>query len=317
MVKRIALLIFCFSFLFSATAYSFDEESYDVRRKVARRASMLMPERSGVAHVSYTYNHQSGIKDNPPGQDVTFHAIDAGGAYPIRIHDNFYLAFGTQYYLHHLRFHNVQNYLQRGSLNLHNLSLPMDAIFFLGENWLLNVNFSPMIASDMKQFSGHDVQFPGHVLAAWAFHENTALLFGLAVGKEFWHYYPFPLLGLVSRPYDSFFEFESILPSYVRFNFQVAEFVELFLQGEFEGFVWDVEGEGNVPDHFMKFIDTHAGAGANFKLIDGLYFEVWGGTEPYRKVEFRDRSNNEYSARLKMSFFVEGGLVLTEEILGL
>lgn len=305
-MKRITLLLAIVALInIPALSHAQDEDQ--------PRISRLVPERGTMPHITYTYNHRSAF-DDAPGAAVTLHALDAGGMYPIPITNRFILGAGVKYYLHHFRLHNVTDYYNTSSINVHNIGLPLDAIFIFGEDWFLNVNFTPTLSSDLKEFSGHDFQFIGSAAAGWAFHDAASLIFGVAVSKEFWQYYPFPVLGLVVRPEGSFFDLETVLPSYIRLNFQVASFVKLFAQGEFEGFVWDMKGDGAVPNHFMKMIDTHAGAGAEFKIIDGLVIEIWGGANPYREVEYRDRTGQKFKTRQKVGFFAESGISITPEL---
>lgn len=274
-----------------------------------RRIMNLMPEHNGFAHVSYSYNNPSEVK-KAPGEKVGYHEIDVGGAVPIPITDNFIFSIGAQYYLHHYRLKNVTNYYNQNSGNVHFISLPMDAIFIFGDNWTLDVNFSPSLSSDLHEISTHDFQFLGGVIAGWAFSDIASLFFGVYVSKEFWVYLPYPIIGFVVRP-GNFFELETVLPQYLRMNFKVADFAKLFLQGEFEGFVWDMEAEDTVPEHFLYFIDTRVGGGVSFKIIDGVEWEFWGGINPYREIKFRDRADQPFDSEQKMSWFAKTTISLT------
>jgi hypothetical protein len=65
-----------------------------------------------------------------------------------------------------------------------------------------------------------------------------------------------------------------VLPSYIRADFKVADFCKLFIQGDYEGSVWNIEGYGSVHNHYGKYMDTHAGAGVRFKLISNFLFAL-------------------------------------------
>ena len=98
-------------------------------------------------------------------------------------------------------------------------------------------------------------------------------------------------------------------------DFRIASFVELFAQGEFEGFVWNVHADSKVPDHFMKMYDTHVGAGANFKVYKGIHIEAWGGINPYRKYHYTNMAGVEGNVRQKLGYFAKAAIVITPELL--
>jgi hypothetical protein len=279
------------------------------------RSDLFFPTRHGLMHLSYGYNHYSAF-NNAPGEKVAYHDIDFRAMFPVVTTTQFAFLLGAKYDLHHFRLNNVTNYFTGDSKNAHMISLLMDGAFFFGDDWMLNLSFIPTISSDLKGIGSHDFQWLGGVIAGWIFSDSASMLFGIYASKEFWEYYPVPILGFIVRPEGSFFDMEVILPQYMRFNFKVADFCKLFAQGEFDGYVWDVEGDGTVPDHFLKMIDTHAGAGAKFKIIPGLFIEVWGGINPYRKYEFRDRANAEFKSRQKVGWFAETTISLGQDLFG-
>lgn len=90
----------------------------------------------------------------------------------------------------------------------------------------------------------------------------------------------------------------------------------LIIQGEFEGDVWYMRGNGGIPNHHGKFMDTHAGAGARFTVYRGIDIEAWGGVNPYRKADFRDVTGQTLARRLNMAYFGEGNIIITPEIFG-
>lgn len=312
MKKTIAttcIVVFLSLFAFQVSAYAKSERE-------GRRIDYLMPEYGNLAHVRYTYSFPAGF-NTAPNQKVAYHAFNIGGLVPIAIKDNFLFGIGSDFYLHNFRIDEVRNYYNKPGITVYNIALSLHGILFFGNDWFLDINFVPTISSDLKEWSGHDFQMNGNAVAGWAFNDWASLLFGVAVGKEFWTYMPFPVLGMVVRPEGSIFECEIVLPSYARFNFKVASFLKLFAMGKYEGFVWDMKGDGMVPNHFMKMVDTHAGAGAEFKIIKGLLFEIWGGVNPYRKYDYRDRTGNAYKDRQKTGYFIESSFSVTPEILGL
>ncbi|HPQ81813.1 MAG TPA: DUF6268 family outer membrane beta-barrel protein [bacterium] len=275
-----------------------------------KRIWRLLPERAGLVSVQYLYDGRSSVKESPPGK-LSYHDVRVRGMAPIPLCDSFVFAPGASFDLHHFRLHDVTDYLNRNTVNLYTISLSLDAMFTFGEDWILDVNVTPTVASDLKKMGRHDWQFPGFIMAGWAFSDSAALLFGIAGSKEFWTYMPYPMLGFVIRPEGSFFSFESVLPSYVRADFKVASFMKLFLQGEFEGFVWDLKGDAAMPEHFAKLIDTRAGGGARFIVTEGLEIEVWGGVNPYRKLHFADRTSTEVTSRLGVGWFAQAGIIIT------
>ncbi len=309
--RWLALLFFCTVVLTSATPADAGVTNLP---HAERRIWRLMPEMNGFAHIDYTYDSKSALK-NAPGQDISTHVIDVGGTVPIPISEHFAMGVGARSFMHHFRLHNVTNYVPGNSITGYYIGLVLDGFITLNDNWVLDVNFQPAISSDLKSIDSHDFQYPGGIVAGWAFSDISALFFGVFVSKEFWTYMPYPILGFVVRP-ENFFEFETILPQYIRANFRVADFCRLFIEGDFEGFVWDVKSRGGVPDHFVKLMDTHAGAGADFEIVKGVHFEMWGGIIPYRKMEFADRAGNAFTSRQKLGWFVKGGLVFTAELLG-
>lgn len=279
-----------------------------------RRIMNLLPERDGVAYFRYSYNNQASF-NAAPGQEVEYHVFDLAGSYPFAVSDDIFLGAGVSYDLHYFRLHNVTNYLTDSSIFVHTIGVPLDAVFVLSNDWILDVNATPMLASDLENInSGRDFQIYGHVLAGWAFADSASIFLGVAVGKMFWEYLPYPLLGFVYRPEYGFFNMEAMLPNYIRFNFDVLHYLTLFAQGEFKGYVWDVTNNGTVPNHFMKMYDSHAGAGANFKVLDGINMEVWGGINPYRKYNYRDRLGNSFNTRQNLNYFVEAKVSLTADL---
>lgn len=275
----------------------------------------LIPKEGGLVHVRGIYNHKAPFKGYS-NEEVTVIGTDVGGSIPIPFNETFALGVGAQWYMHYFRLHNVTSYYNYNNIYVHNIALLLDGVFFFGDDWFLDLNFSPTISSDMKEFSGHDLQLNFRAMAGWAFHDDMALFFGVGASKEFWTYLPYPMLGLVYRPDDPFFEFEMVLPAFLRGDFNVTSFFSVFIKGEFEGFVWDMKGDGAVPNHFMKMIDTHAGAGLDFEIIPGFHAELWGGCNPYRKYHYKDRNAQSFNVRQKTSFWVEGSLYLTAEIFG-
>lgn len=281
--------------------------------RTGRRIERLMPEEGGVAHLTYTYNHFAAFKPTP-GQKVGYFAIDFGGLAPIPVTEDFILGVGAGYCLHYFRLRNITNYYNKGGISVHDIALDLHGMFLLGDNWVIDVGFIPTIASDLKGLSVHDIQFNGNIVAGWAFSDSASLLIGVEASKKFWVYLPYPVFGLVVRPEDSFFDCEVILPKYARINFKIASFSRLFARGEFEGFVWDMTGDGAVPGHFMKMFDSRAGAGIEIKIMDGFLFEVWGGANPYRKYEYRDRGGREYEVSQDVGFFIKSTFSITPEI---
>ncbi len=279
-----------------------------------KRVWSLMPEKGGIAHISYAYNHKSDLKDSATNGRVGIQAVDVAAQVPIPITENFFIAPGAQYYLHHFMFDNITDYVDSSSINAHIITINLDAILTLNENWLLDVNFAPTISSDLKSMGRHDFQFPGRVLAVWAFNDIASMLFGVQLSKEFWTYLPTPILGFIVRPKNSFFKLEAILPAYVRMDFRVASFIELFTMAEFEGFVWNVHADSKVPDHFMKMYDTHVGAGANFRVYKGIHVEAWGGVNPYRKYHYTNMARVEGNVRQKLGYFAKATVVITSKL---
>ena len=275
----------------------------------------LMPEEKGLINLDYTYSHKAPFR-NYPNEKVGSFGIKLNGSIPVQLSDNVYLGLGADYYLHYFRLYNITNYLPENGIYVHNVGPMLDCFIVLNDSWVLDVNFSPTIASDLKEFSGHDIQLNGFVLAGWAFADSASLLFGIGASKEFWTYLPYPLLGFVFRPEDSFFEAEAVLPSYARANFKIIDMVRLFIKADFEGFVWDVKGEAGVPNHFMKFIDTHLGAGVSVRIFEGFFWDTWGGANPYRKYHYRDRTGQAFTERQKIGFFFRTSLTLTPKIFG-
>ena len=276
------------------------------------RIEKLLPQRDGMIKLGYTYNSDADVR-NEPGS-FAIHMIRFKGHVPIPLGDNIVFAPGVLFDLHHFRLHNTVNYLNQNTLNAYDVGPSLNALIRFGQNWMLDLNFTPLISSDLKGFGKNDLQFMGYALAGWAFSEHASFLFGVAVNKEFWRYLPIPVIGFVVRPRGSFFAFEAMLPRYLRFDFTVASFCTLFLQGDFEGDVWYIRGDGTVPDHFGKLMDTHAGAGARFTIIDGLGIEVWGGVNPFRRIQFKDRAGLIVKRRVDRAFFGQANLIITPEI---
>lgn len=274
------------------------------------RIGKLLPEKDGLAHLSYTYTHRSSF-DEAPADNIAYHTIDFGGQFPIEIRNDFYFAVGAHYNLHHFHIQNITGYFAKNSLYLHAIGVPLDAFFFFNDKWMLDLNFTPIIASDLKSFDTGDIQYYGAALAGFAFSDSAAFYFGVGFGKELRRYLPFPLLGFVFKPENSFFELETILPAYIRMNFKVAKPVTLFVLGEFNTYVWDVEGSGTIPDHDLKFTDTRAGGGAMFKIINGLFVEVYSGVNPYRKYELRDNTGATIKRKQKIQFFGQATISIT------
>ncbi len=281
------------------------------------RIGGLLPELRGLAHVNYTYDSSTALK-NSPTEKISYHEIDAGGHIPIPITERVYFTPGLKFNLHHFILNNVTNYIPNNSRNAYFINLQLDALAFLSDNWFFSAGFWPTLSSDLKDIGSHDLQWLGQATAAWAFSDSASLIFGVFVSKQFWIYFPVPLVGFVVRPKGaaSFFELETILPQYLRMNFRVASFCRLFLKGEFEGFQWDVKGGGGIPNHFLEMMEIRTGAGVGFTPIKGLDIELWGGVNPFRKYRFRDRANNSFSSQQKMSWFANGGIVIHPELFG-
>lgn len=272
----------------------------------------LLPERQGLVSVSYLYDTRAAVENNPG--TLSYNDVRVNGMFPIPLGESFVLAPGIRFNWHNFRLHDITNYLNQNTVNLYNIGVSLDGFITFGDRWILDLNVSPMIASDLKSMGRRDWQFVGYALAGWAFSDSASLLFGVAATKEFWRYLPVPLVGFVVRPEDSFFSFETVLPQYIRADFRVAKFLKLFAQGEFEGFVWDIKGSGNVPDHFGKLIDTRAGAGLRFLVTRGFEIETWGGVNPYRKLHFANNAANEITERIRTGFFAQASLIITPEM---
>ncbi len=279
------------------------------------RQSLFFPSRYELAHLRYSYSHEAKLKE-APNEGVSYHTIDFGGTLPIPINDNYVFSVGLKYYLYHFMLDNVTNYYDKSSGNMHFIGLSLSNTLFFGENWMLDFTFMPALSSDLHEISSHDFQYLGGVVASWIFSDSASLIFGVYTSKEFWEYYPIPVLGFMVRPPGSWFDAEILLPQYMRFNFTVADFCKLFVQAEYYGFTWDMEAEASsgVPEHFLKFADIQTGAGAKFRLIPGLYLEVSGGVHPYRKYDFATRNNTRFNSRQKFGWFAGATVSIGHEL---
>lgn len=306
MRKKIYISILVFVSLILART-SFADKMY------GNIAADLMPVEGGLFHVTGRYDHKSPYERNSD-QKLAFASVDVGGLAPLAISDSFTFGLGARYYLHHIRFSGVTNYYNKSGINLHDVSVSVNGIIFPGSDWFLDMNFTPMVASDLHDINWRDFQFTGYILAGWAFNDSSAFLFGVRADKAFWRYLPYPLMGLVIRSEDSFFDAEAILPQYIRVNFKLSRIVTVFAKGVYEGFVWNMGKEGPVDKHYLKLADSLVGAGVRIKIIDGLLFEALIGGEPYRKILYTDALGNNYTTRIKPGFCAETSLVLTPEI---
>lgn len=286
-------------------------------RHTHKRSDLLYPFRYELAHLRYSYSARADFV-NAPGEGVSYHTIDFGGSIPIPITENYLFTVGTKFYLYHFRLHNVTNYYDKSGGNVYFIGLPLSNTFFFGDSWMLDISFMPAISSDLKDVGMHDFQWLGGIVASYIFHDSASFFFGVYATKEFWEYYPIPIIGFIVRPKDSFFDMEVLLPQYVRFNFEVASFCKLFLQGEYYGFVWDMEEQtsSGVPDHMLKFADTQVGAGAKFRPVKGFYIEVIGGVHPYRKYDYANRANQQFNSRQKLGWFAGMTLSIGKQLFG-
>jgi len=271
-----------------------------------------MPERDGIVKLGYTYTSDADVRSEPGS--FAIHMLRFDGRVPIPIGDDIVFAPGVVFDLHHFRLHNTINYLDQNSLNAYDVGPTLGAVIKFDRNWMLALNFTPLISSDMKGLTGNDFQFKGYGMAGWAFSDSASFIFGVAVNKDFWRYLPIPIIGFVVRPEGSFFAFETVLPKYLRVDFRVASFCKLFVQGEYEGDVWYIRGDGTVPNHFGKLMEVHTGAGARFTIIEGLEIEAWGGIDPYRRVSFKDRAGLTIERRIDHAFFGEANIIITPKI---
>jgi len=290
---------------------TFSTPSHSAEREI-KRISRLVPKRNGMIMLGYAYNSDADVRNEPGSFSIQM--IRFRGHVPIPLFDNIVFAPGALFDLHHFRLHNTVNYLNQNTLNGYDTGPVLAAVMRFGEDWMLNLNFTPMVSSDMKGFGWKDIQFTGYGLAGWAFSDSASFLFGLAVNKEFWRYLPIPILGFVIRPEGSFFEAEAVLPHYIRADFKVADFCKLFIQGEYEGDVWYIRGDGTVPNHFGKLMESHTGAGARFTVVKGVEIEAWGGVNPFRRVSFKDTAGLTVKERVNMAFFGEANIILTPAI---
>lgn len=280
------------------------------------RIERLLPEVGGVAHLGYTFNSRSEFKETP-AEDMALHIIDISTLFPFRLNENTIVTVGADYKFHHFRIQNLVGYFPQEGKTLHHISNPIEFLFFFGNNWALDVNFTQILATDFNDFDQDDYQFGGHVVGGYALSDNTSAFFGVGFGKDFWRYFPYPILGLVYRPQESFFDMDMMLPDYARFNFKVADLLTLFLSGEFEGMVWDVAGEGTIPDQFVKLYDSRAGGGVQFKITEGLLVDLWGGINPWRRFEIRNNAGAKITRKQKIGFFAKTQFVVTPALFGL
>ncbi len=285
-----------------------------VARTKTKRIERLLPERDGMIKLGYTYSTDANV-ENEPGS-FSLHVLKFKGGLPIPLGENAAFIPGVTFDWYRFDLDDTVNYLQQNSLDVYTLGPTFDAYVGLSDNWMLAFNFMPLIASDLKGLGWNDILFRGYGLAGWAFSEHASFLFGIAVNNEFWRYLPIPVIGFVVRPKDSFFSLETLVPAYLRTDFRVASWCKLFLQAEFEGDVWWVRGDGSVPDHHGKFMDLATGAGARFKIIKGLELEAWGGVNPFRRVEFKDRNGQIVTQKIEKAYFAEANLVITPELFG-
>ena len=303
-MKTITAKIVLVTILFASLCHAAEDEN---------RIWRLAPKRNGIAKLGYAYNSRSNVR-NSPGE-LALHSLDFNGRAPIKLTDNFVFAPGVLFNLHYFPFYNMTNYLNQQTLSLYDVGPTLDGYITFNENWMLDLNFTPLISSDLKEFGRNDFQFRSYALAGWAFSDSASFIFGIAANKnQFWRYLPYPVIGFVVRQEGSFFELETILPSYIRADFKVADFCKLFIQSDYEGSVWYVRGDGAVPNHFGKYIDTRAGAGARFKALNGLEIEAWGGVNPYRRVEFMDNTGQTTERRLDLGLFGAANVIITPEL---
>jgi len=282
--------------------------------KPVPRIMRLLPERDGMIKLGYTYTTDADV-ENEPGS-FSLHVIKFKGGFPIPIGENAAFIPGVTTDMYRFDLDNVVNYLPQNSLTVYTLGPTFDAFVGLSDNWMLAFNFMPLISSDLKGFGYNDLLFRGYGLAAWAFSEHASFLFGIAVNNEFWRYLPIPVIGFVVRPENSFFSLETLIPAYLRTDFKVASWCKLFLQAEFEGDVWYVRGDNTVPNHHGKFMDLATGGGARFRIIKGLELEAWGGVNPFRRVEFRDRNGQKVTQEIEKAYFAEANLIITPALFG-
>jgi hypothetical protein len=310
MRRLLAAIIVLVVVLTSAQAFSW----YD--RETSERSDLFFPARYELMHLRYAYSAASDLKESP-GESVSYHMLNAGALYPVPITPHYVFSAGVNFYLYNFRLHNVTNYYNKNSGNVYFIGVPLSNTFFFGDNWMLDVTFMPALSSDLHDIGLHDFQWLGGVLASWIFSDIASMQFGVYASKEFWQYYPIPVLGFIVRP-KSFFDMEVLLPQYLRLNFAVASFCKLFVQGEYFGFVWDMEQENSsgVPEHFLKFADVQVGAGAKFRPVKGFYIEVGGGVHPYRKYDFATRNNTQFNSRQKFGWYAETTFSFGEELFG-
>ncbi len=310
-MRILAALVLAAALLASSTAQAW----YDRDRH--ERYDLLYPFRYELVHLRYSYSGRADFTKGP-GQGVSYHMIDFGGVAPIPITENYLFSIGAKFYLYHFRLHDVTNYYDKDGGNTYFIGLPLSNTILLSDNWMLDITFMPSISSDLKDVGLHDFQWLGGVVAGWIFSDIASMFFGVYATKEFWDYYPVPILGFIVRPKGAaaFFDMEILLPQYMRFNFEVASFCKLFLQGEYLGFVWDMEEQtsSGVPDHMLNFADVQVGAGAKFRPIRGFYIEVGGGVHPYRKYEYTDRANQRFGSRQKMGWFAEMTFSMSKDL---
>jgi|GEM_PF-2715438 len=287
-------------------------------RNAHERSDLFFPSRYELAHVRYSYSGKANFKE-APGEGVSYHMIDVGGIAPIPITPNYVFSVGVKSYIYHFRLHDVTNYYSQDGGNTYFVGLWLGNTLFFGDDWMLDFTFMPSISSDMKDIGLHDFQWLGGVIASYIFSDSASFFFGVYASKEFWQYYPIPVIGFMVRPAGSFFDMETLLPQYIRLNFEVASFCKLFVQGEYFGFVWDMEEQTStgVPDHMLKFADVQVGAGAKFRVMPGFYIEAAGGVHPYRKYDFADRTNQQFNSRQKFGWFAGATFSVGPELFGM
>jgi len=316
--KDLTIYLFCLVALFlsfEAVAKTNYKRGVPVPKTIDHKIVPLLPEGNGMVSFSYSYSERTNFS-GIPSESLAYQNLKFYGQIPIPITKTFVFNVGAGYSLQHNRIDDIVGYFNKSSLNLHQVNLSLDAAFFLGKKWILDVNFTPAISSDFKKISGDDFQFNGFIAAGVAFNDTYAMYFGGGVGKDFWNYTPIPILGVVIRKPGSFFSAEILLPAYARFDFKLFKNVTLFALADFTGNVWDVEGEGTIPNQFVKFTDIRTGGGAKIKIVDGIYFSIGGGVHPYRKIEIHDDAGNKLTRRLNVNWYAEGLVSLTPALFG-
>lgn len=306
MKRFIAVFVIAVLGLCMSSAFAEDRKETRIER--------LLPETDGIMKLGYSYNSRSDVRNDTGSTMLQLFRFKGG--FPIPLSERILFVPGVYFDMFNFRLYNLLTYLNENWLRTYDIGPSFDLHVGLNENWIMSFGFQPLVSSDLKGFGWKDIQFKAHALAAWAFHDYASFIFGVALTKEFWRYLPIPVFGFVVRKPGSFFSFEMLVPKYIRADFRVASFCKLFLQGEFEGDVWYIRGNGVVADHHGKFMETHAGAGARFTVYRGIDLEAWGGVNPYRKAEFKDNTGQTLARRLNMAYFGEANIIITPEIFG-